>query len=179
MFSMYTWDLSICACGNINIKQTVLEVLSDYSNYQRMSLYFRYFFDGSRVLFFVFRRPTRGSNSSRKGSLRSQSVPAQCMHGDKTQQERGQTVAEFRSGASPMFVVTDVAARGLDVNDGRILVNVDMPTNIEDYVRRIGRTGRAAVKREDVAFLTDKTAKMAPESIEILGEKTILEAKFS
>ena len=71
-----------------------------------------------------------------------QRYPARCIHGDKTQQERDSTLAEFKEGRFPMLVATDVAARGLDVKDIRIVINFDMPNNIEDYIHRIGRTGK-------------------------------------
>jgi ATP-dependent RNA helicase DDX5/DBP2 len=55
-------------------------------------------------------------------------------------------LGEFRAGKSPILVATDVAARGLDVKDVRHVVNYDFPGQIEDYVHRIGRTGRAGAK---------------------------------
>jgi ATP-dependent RNA helicase DDX5/DBP2 len=59
-------------------------------------------------------------------SLRGQSYPARCIHGDKDQRERDDALADFRSGATPILIATDVAARGLDVKDVRIVVNFDM-----------------------------------------------------
>ena len=59
-------------------------------------------------------------------SLRGQSYPARCIHGDKTQQERDEVLADFRTGAIPILIATDVAARGLDVKDVRIVINFDM-----------------------------------------------------
>ena len=55
--------------------------------------------------------------------------------------QRDATLKEFKEGRFPMLVATDVAARGLDVKDIRIVINFDMPNNIEDYIHRIGRTG--------------------------------------
>ena len=92
------------------------------------------------------------------------------MHGDKTQQERDSCMDQFRSGRSPILIATDVAARGLDVKDVRCVINFDMPNNIEDYVHRIGRTGRAGAKGVAISFFTDKNSKMTRELCTILRE---------
>ena len=63
-----------------------------------------------------------------------------------------------------------VAARGLDVKDVKMVVNFDMPGNIEDYIHRIGRTGRAGAKGVSVSFFTEKSNKIAGDLIEILRE---------
>eukprot|EP00762_Andalucia_godoyi_P007617 ANDGO_00854.mRNA.1 ATP-dependent RNA helicase DBP3 len=65
------------------------------------------------------------------------------LHGDMSQHARNQAISDFRDGKYPILVATDVAARGLDVKDIRLVVNVEMPLVIEDYVHRIGRSGRA------------------------------------
>ena len=68
---------------------------------------------------------------------------ASAVHGDKPQAEREKALAQFARGEWPLMVATDVAARGLDVKDITHVVNVDFPGTIDDYVHRIGRTGRA------------------------------------
>ena len=70
--------------------------------------------------------------------------PAAAMHGDLQQSEREGVLRDFRSGRRPIFVCTDVAARGLDVKDVRVVVNYDFPNHFEDYIHRIGRTARGA-----------------------------------
>jgi ATP-dependent RNA helicase DDX5/DBP2 len=65
------------------------------------------------------------------------------IHGDKTQQDRDWALDQFKQNRIPILVATDVAARGLDVKDVKMVINYDFPMNIEDYVHRIGRTGRA------------------------------------
>ena len=69
-----------------------------------------------------------------------------------------------------MLSATDVAARGLDVKDVKCVINFDMPTNIEDYVHRIGRTGRAGAKGTAISFFTDKSSRMAGELKKLLIE---------
>jgi ATP-dependent RNA helicase DDX3X len=71
------------------------------------------------------------------------SFPATSIHGDRTQREREWALSSFRSGQTPVLVATAVAARGLDIPNVTHVVNYDLPTDIDDYVHRIGRTGRA------------------------------------
>jgi len=77
---------------------------------------------------------------------------------------------EFRSGSHPILIATDVASRGLDVKDVEMVVNTDMPTDIESYVHRIGRTGRAGAKGDSYTFLTEKDAKIASDLVKILRD---------
>lgn len=77
---------------------------------------------------------------------------AASIHGDKNQGERDHVLSQFRSGKCPVLVATDVAARGLDIKDIRVVVNYDFPTGVEDYVHRIGRTGRAGATGEAYTF---------------------------
>ena len=65
------------------------------------------------------------------------------MHGDKSQTQRERALAQFESGQRPTLVATDVAARGLDVDDITHVINFDPPHEDDDYVHRVGRTGRA------------------------------------
>ncbi|KAI7741372.1 hypothetical protein M8C21_000832, partial [Ambrosia artemisiifolia] len=98
----------------------------------------------------------------------SQPFGAAAIHGDKNQSERDSVLSQFRSGKSPVLVATDVAARGLDVKDIRVVVNYDFPTGVEDYVHRIGRTGRAGATGEAYTFFGDQDAKYASELVKVL-----------
>lgn len=73
-------------------------------------------------------------------------IEADAIHGDKTQDERIRTLEAFKRGELRVLVATDVAARGLDIADLPIVINYDVPFNAEDYVHRIGRTGRAGMR---------------------------------
>ncbi|KAL9127337.1 MAG: hypothetical protein Q9217_003776, partial [Psora testacea] len=75
--------------------------------------------------------------------LINQTFPATSIHGDRTQRERERALEMFRNGRCPILVATAVAARGLDIPNVTHVVNYDLPTDIDDYVHRIGRTGRA------------------------------------
>ncbi|KAE8714252.1 DEAD-box ATP-dependent RNA helicase 40 [Hibiscus syriacus] len=93
---------------------------------------------------------------------------AVAFHGDKSQTERDWVLSQFRSGKSPILVATDVAARGLDIKDIRVVINFDFPTGIEDYVHRIGRTGRAGATGVSFTFFSEQDWKYAPDLIQVL-----------
>ena len=98
---------------------------------------------------------TKGNTERVTKLLQMRGVDAQCIHGDIPQEKREKVMARFRRGELRVFVATDVAARGIDVDDVDAVFNYDVPDENEYYVHRIGRTGRA--KRHGVAytFITD------------------------
>ena len=83
-----------------------------------------------------------------------------------------QALRSFRSGRTPVLVATDVAARGLDIPHVMHVINFDLPTDIDDYVHRIGRTGRAGKKGIATAFFSDKDQGLAKSLSELLGVST-------
>uniref|UniRef100_A0A803QF16 RNA helicase n=1 Tax=Cannabis sativa TaxID=3483 RepID=A0A803QF16_CANSA len=93
---------------------------------------------------------------------------AAAIHGDKSQGERDWVLSQFKSGKSPILVATDVAARGLDIKDIRVVVNYDFPTGVEDYVHRIGRTGRAGATGMAYTFFSEHDWKYAADLIKVL-----------
>jgi translation initiation factor 4A len=78
-----------------------------------------------------------------------------CMHGDMDQRERDVVMREFRSGSSRVLITTDLLARGIDVQQVSLVINFDLPTNRENYIHRIGRSGRFGRKGVAINFLTD------------------------
>lgn len=82
-------------------------------------------------------------------------IVARALHGDKSQRERLEILDEFKSGNLRALVATDVAARGLDISDLPFVINYEMPTNPEDYVHRIGRTGRAGAQGVALSLMDD------------------------
>ncbi|CAI9768656.1 unnamed protein product [Fraxinus pennsylvanica] len=98
---------------------------------------------GKQALTLVFVETKKGADSLEHW-LCINGFPATAIHGDRTQQEREQALRSFKSGMTPILVATDVAARGLDIPHVAHVVNFDLPNDIDDYVHRIGRTGRAA-----------------------------------
>ena len=92
------------------------------------------------------------------------------IHGDKSQRQRDQVLQDFRRGRIQVLVATDVASRGLDVDDIHVVVNYDFPTNVESYVHRIGRTGRRGRTGTAYTFVTESEddARLAGPLIKVL-----------
>jgi len=102
--------------------------------------------------------------------LREIGFGALCIHGDKEQAEREWVLEEFKQGTSPIMIATDVAQRGLDIKDVYCVVNYDLPNAGEDYVHRIGRTGRAGCRGLSISFFTERDSKIASSIIQVLEE---------
>ncbi|KAL1453437.1 hypothetical protein WDU94_007577, partial [Cyamophila willieti] len=103
-------------------------------------------------------------------SVRNKGWPAVAIHGNKSQQERDRVLNEFRVGRASILVATDVAARGLDVDDVKFVINYDYPNNCEDYIHRIGRTGRSQTTGTAYAFFTPGNARHAKQLVDVLLE---------
>jgi len=86
-------------------------------------------------------------------SLTKAGLPAEAIHGNKSQPQRQRALRNFRDGKVGILVATDVAARGLDIPNVTHVINFDQPSNYEDYVHRIGRTGRAGQKGKALTFI--------------------------
>jgi ATP-dependent RNA helicase DDX5/DBP2 len=121
---------------------------------------------GAKVLIFC---STKRSCEGLSRALGRQ-IGCSAIHGDKEQFEREATLRAFRSGESPILVATDVAARGLDIKDIRLVVNYDFPPSIEDYVHRIGRTGRAGQRGLAVTLMSPSDKKHANALMKLLIE---------
>ncbi len=87
--------------------------------------------------------------------LEREGIPADSIHGDKTQQERIKALDAFKEGKITALIATDVAARGLDIVQLPLVVNYELPRNAEDYIHRIGRTGRAGASGEAISLVDD------------------------
>jgi len=107
--------------------------------------------DWRQVLVFV--RTKHGANRLAQQLLR-EGIEADAIHGNKAQSARTRTLAQFKAGSLRVLVATDIAARGLDIEALPHVVNYDMPHVAEDYVHRIGRTGRAGVEGEAVSLVS-------------------------
>ncbi|MCL2390520.1 MAG: DEAD/DEAH box helicase [Endomicrobia bacterium] len=89
-------------------------------------------------------------------SLQARGYSADAIHGDMNQSQRDRVMAKFRSGSIELLIATDVAARGIDVDDIDMVFNYDLPQDDEDYVHRIGRTGRAGRTGKAYSFVSGK-----------------------
>lgn len=122
---------------------------------------------GGLTLIFV---ETKRMADSLSDFLINQNFPATSIHGDRTQRERERALEMFRNGRCPILVATAVAARGLDIPNVTHVVNYDLPTDIDDYVHRIGRTGRAGNTGISTAFFNRGNRGVVRELIELLKE---------
>merc|ERR1719491_1220864 len=153
--------------GNKDVTQTI-ECVNDQDKYNNLVRYLKENLTAKdRVLVFV---ETKKGCDMLTRSLRMDGFQARAMHGDKSQQERDWALKEFKACQSTLLVATDVAARGLDVDDIRMVVNFDFPGDTETYIHRIGRTGCAGKKGVAVSFFVgEKNGRMAREIMEILN----------
>ncbi|XP_015699301.1 DEAD-box ATP-dependent RNA helicase 40 isoform X3 [Oryza brachyantha] len=149
--------------ANSAITQNV-ELITPSEKLRRLEQILRSQDSGSKVLIFC----TTKRMCDQLARTLTRQFGASAIHGDKSQSEREKVLSHFRSGRSPILVATDVAARGLDIKDIRVVINYDFPTGIEDYVHRIGRTGRAGATGVAYTFFCDQDSKYAADLIKIL-----------
>jgi ATP-dependent RNA helicase DDX5/DBP2 len=150
--------------ANKDIKQ-IIDVCSDYEKYDKFTSYLDTYVRRGKILVFV---ETKKVCDELTTSLNEKGFRARAIHGDKSQMQRDHTLNDFRQDKFPILVATDVAARGLDIKDICLVVNFDMPRQIEDYIHRIGRTARAGAQGLSISFFTEKNSKLAGDLIEIL-----------
>ncbi len=96
-------------------------------------------------------------------------IHADAIHGDKTQQERIKALEAFKAGTMRVLVATDVAARGIDIEALPFVVNYDLPHNAEDYVHRIGRTGRAGASGEAISLVSEAETRYLKDIEKLIG----------
>ena len=108
-------------------------------------------------------------------SLEKEGLKTTALHGDKSQDERLKALEAFKSGDVDLLVCTDVAARGLDIKDVPAVFNFDVPFNAEDYVHRIGRTGRAGASGLAVSFVASSDQRLVADIEKLIKTKIELE----
>lgn len=124
--------------------------------------------NGNRTLVFV---ETKRQTDFIASKLCQMKLPATSIHGDRQQREREEALRTFKSGETPILIATDVASRGLDIPGVEHVINCELPKDIDDYVHRIGRTGRAGNKGKATSFFdpsNDKNVELAPALVNIL-----------
>jgi superfamily II DNA/RNA helicase len=105
--------------------------------------------------------------------LERHAIRASAIHGDKTQNERMAALEAFKNGSIDVLVATDVAARGLDIAELPCVINYDLPYNAEDYVHRIGRTGRAGAFGDALSLYSDKDARLLADIEKLIKQKLV------
>ncbi|MGK0291548.1 MAG: ATP-dependent RNA helicase RhlE [bacterium] len=150
-----------------NVEQWVYPV--DKS--QKSSLLSKLIIDNQWKQVLVFSKTKHGANRLTR-YLENQGIKAAAIHGNKSQGARTKALADFKGGAVRVLVATDIAARGLDIDHLPHVVNFDLPNVPEDYVHRIGRTGRAGADGQAVSLVCSDDSKLLAD-IERLIKKLI------
>ncbi|MXY86673.1 MAG: DEAD/DEAH box helicase [Chloroflexi bacterium] len=102
--------------------------------------------------------------------LQDRGVNADAIHGDRDQRKRDRVMGQFRSGDLQFLIATDVAARGLDIPDVQHVVNFDLPQTAEDYVHRVGRTGRAGAEGSAISFVGEWDFDQLEKILKLVGD---------
>ena len=161
---------SFDTCANEDVTQ-VIEVMAQYDKQGRLFQLLREYLEKTSVesptKILVFTATKRTCDSLTR-MLITDRWPATSIHGDKQQYDRDQALSNFKHGKCPIMLATDVASRGIHVDDITVVINFDMPGNIEDYVHRIGRTGRCGKKGIAISFFTRDDGKRGHKLINIL-----------
>ncbi|WP_372637823.1 DEAD/DEAH box helicase [Fodinibius sp.] len=118
----------------------------------------------------VFCATKRGTDKVER-MLKKRGVNAVSMHGDRDQEERNEALRLFKNKTHPVMVATDVLSRGIDINDVSLIVNFDVPNNPEDYIHRIGRTGRYDKSGTAITFVSNKDKKYYHAIKNVVGDQ--------
>jgi ATP-dependent RNA helicase DDX5/DBP2 len=154
---------------NSKIKQTT-EIVDDRDKRDKLVEVLRRRKNGDVQRVIVFCN-TKRTCDNLEHFIMGKGVSAVAIHGDKSQAVRDQVISDFRSGRRSVLIATDVAARGLDVKDVKMVINYDFPPNCEDYVHRIGRTARGDVKEgHSLTFFTYNDRNNSRELVKILTD---------
>ncbi|XP_039492813.1 probable ATP-dependent RNA helicase DDX43 [Drosophila santomea] len=150
-----------------SVKQVIQLLEDDREKFSTIKSFVRNMGNTDKIIIFCGRKARADDLSS---DLTLDGFMTQCIHGNRDQSDREQAIADIKSGAVHILVATDVASRGLDIEDITHVINYDFPRNIEEYVHRVGRTGRAGRKGTSISFITREDWGMAKELIDILQE---------
>ncbi|XP_030948169.1 DEAD-box ATP-dependent RNA helicase 5 [Quercus lobata] len=147
----------------------IVEVLDDRSRDQRLVTLLEKYHQSQRnrvLVFVLYKYETKRVENM----LLERGWNVVSIHGDKAQHERTKALSLFKKGSCPLMIATDVAARGLDIPDVEVVINYSFPLTTEDYVHRIGRTGRAGKKGVAHTFFMQQNKGLAGELVNVLRE---------
>ncbi|XP_050068922.1 probable ATP-dependent RNA helicase DDX43 [Anopheles maculipalpis] len=161
---VYIGTLDLAATHTVT---QLIEVIDEEDKFHRINEFVRDMQPTDKVIIFCGKK-TRADDLSSEFILSG--IPCQSIHGNREQADREQALEDIKSGAVSILIATDVASRGLDIEDISHVVNYDFPRNIEEYVHRVGRTGRAGRSGISLSFMTRSDWAVAAELIKILEE---------
>ena len=148
--------------ANSNVKQ-IIEYVEDNDKIGKLHEIFQKI-QGNAIIFLE----TKKSVDNLESFLERRNYNVVAIHGDKPQNKRQEAIKYFSSGEVPILIATDVASRGLEFPNVSYVFNYDMPKNIEDYIHRIGRTGRVGNKGTAISFFNSKNSSITRDLIGIL-----------
>lgn len=159
---------SLNLSANNNIKQ-IVEICEEHEKESKLATLLKEIASerDNKVIVFV---ETKKKVDDIARAVRRNGYRALAIHGDKSQPERDAVLTEFRNGATTILIATDVAARGLDVEDVKFVVNFDYPNSSEDYIHRIGRTGRCQQSGTAYTYFTSGDARQSRALLAVLRE---------
>lgn len=149
---------------NANVEQHVIAV----DAHRKKELLERLIVDLNMPQVIVFCKTKQSADQVARDLLR-RGLSANAIHGDKSQQTRLEVLSQFKSGELRVLAATDVAARGLDIAELPFVINYELPVQAEDYVHRIGRTGRAGAEGVAISMMDETEQKMYASIQELIG----------
>jgi ATP-dependent RNA helicase RhlE len=136
-----------------NPAETVTQLIYEVPKHLKPALLLHLLGDPQMNMVLVFSRMKHGADRIAR-NLEQNGIPTATLHSNRSQNQRLRALKDFKSGAVRVLVATDIAARGIDVDGISHVVNYDFPMHAEDYVHRIGRTGRAHAVGDAISFVT-------------------------
>ncbi|MFT6793704.1 MAG: ATP-dependent RNA helicase RhlE [Rubritalea sp.] len=151
---------------------TIEQIIYEIQDHQKTEL-LEHLLNSSHEFYavMVFARTKLGAEEL-STALKMEGFTAEAIHGDRSQGQRKRALDDFKKGKVRVLVATDVAARGIDVDSITHVINYDFPEQSEDYIHRIGRTGRAGAKGVAITFVTQRN-QQALKKVEKLIQKTL------
>ncbi|MBN1764560.1 MAG: DEAD/DEAH box helicase [Sedimentisphaerales bacterium] len=150
--------------------ETITQHIYSVEKSQKIDLLLHMIEDWRMFSVLVFSRTKHGADRIRR-HLERAGVVAIAIHSGRTQSQRQRALDGFRRGKYQVMVATDIAARGIDVEGISHVINYDVPTHAEDYVHRIGRTGRAEATGDAITFVSNEEEKYLREVSKFIGRK--------
>merc|ERR1719341_2732733 len=163
--TVFVGSLDLAATHSVT--QTLLRVQDDAAKFKELMKFFDEMSDTDKVIVFVGRK-TKADEVSCECAMKG--IVAATIHGSRDQEDREQALIDLKTGEVRILIATDVASRGLDIDDVTHVFNYDFPKDLEEYVHRIGRTGRAGKTGTSISLWAKQDWRKAGELVTIMEE---------